>query len=500
MSELALFEVAREALAEAVRIDEVKSIRDRAQQARLYARQAKDRTLLANASTLQLRAERRLGELLTSAKAAGELSRGGRPAHETMETGSEEEPVSAVVTLAEAGIDKKLSASAQRWARLGEAEFETALEDVRQRIVSGGAVAVNPRPRELVNGNRTLMHHRVEPDDSLDYFPTPPWATRALIEHVLKPIGYGIAGNLVWEPACGEGHISAVLMEAGARVIASDIHDYSVEGRAPAGWHAVADFLAPPAPPPGRVQWVITNPPFGDRSLEFALRAIDVAQVGVALFVRQQWLEGVERWERLFSIHPPAIVAQFVERVPLHKGRWEPDGTTMTPYCWLVWLDGRLAPGTQFQWIPPGRREALSRPGDVERFTAHPVLAPHPSSGAARHLLPQGEKEGEGHARADQAAIDANLEEQKCIELPERSALTPADPPRSGSAAREDAGPAASEDLNAVIRAGYARNAPLAEIALATGLSRAAVKHRAGRMGLGDRARQLAAVKRRGRQ
>lgn len=109
-----------------------------------------------------------------------------------------------------------------------------------------------------------------------------------------------------------------------------------------------------------------------------------------------------------------------------------------------------------------------------------------PSSGAARHLLPQGEKE-EG------AAQDT--------EIP---AATPGRGAGAGDAAAALAGEAApppsaspAPDLNAVIRAGYARNAPLAEIAAETGLGRAAIKHRAGRMGLGDRARQRAAVSRR---
>lgn len=30
-----------------------------------------------------------------------------------------------------------------------------------------------------------VMARRVEPADSLDFFPTPPWATRAFCEHVM---------------------------------------------------------------------------------------------------------------------------------------------------------------------------------------------------------------------------------------------------------------------------------------------------------------------------
>ena len=284
--------------------------------------------------------------------------------------------------------ERAVQRDAERGARVAEEVLEAIagtvldtgvfLDELKQLDPDAQMQAVRSR-RDLVNGNRTLMHHRVEPDDSLDYFPTPPWATRALIEHVLNPIGYGLGGDLVWEPACGEGHIAGVLQEYGARVVASDICDYAVDGVAPPGWAGLRDFLADGGDDPAPTlapTWVITNPPFGARSLAFALKALAVARRGVALFVRQQWLEGVDRYEQLFSVRPPSIVAQFVERVPLHKGRWEPDGGTMTPYCWLVWLEGRLASGTVLRWIPPGRREALTRPDDVERFTAHPVRPP----------------------------------------------------------------------------------------------------------------------------
>lgn len=54
--------------------------------------------------------------------------------------------------------------------------------------------------------------------------------------------------------------------------------------------------------------------------------------------------------------------------------------------------------------------------------------------------------------------------------------------------------PVDSDPLNAAIRAGYARNASIAELVAATGLSRDAVMSRAKRMQLGDRDRQRAAV------
>ena len=64
----------------------------------------------------------------------------------------------------------------------------------------------------VAKGSTAVMAQRREPPDALDYFPTPPWATRALFRHVLPALDVdGICS--VWEPACGEGHMAAVIEE-----------------------------------------------------------------------------------------------------------------------------------------------------------------------------------------------------------------------------------------------------------------------------------------------
>lgn len=204
------------------------------------------------------------------------------------------------------------------------------------------------------NRSSAVMQQRSEPHDSLDDFPTPPWATRALCEWLRRnwadePEDW--AGFTVREPAANRGHMVRPLAEYFGTVEASDVHDYG------AGF-PVADYLW--GPPPPMVDWTITNPPF-KLAEQFIARAAETSRHGFAVIVRTAFLEGQARHENLFSKNPPSYVLQFTERVVMHKGRLAPEGSTATAYCWLVWIMGEE--DTRFDWIAPSRRQ-LERPGD----------------------------------------------------------------------------------------------------------------------------------------
>jgi DNA modification methylase len=119
-------------LAVAKTTDEVKDIRDRAEAMRAYARQAKNRQLEVDAAEIRIRAERRLGELITAQKETVGLNKG---ANGSIVTGSVREPVKDIrPTLADAGIGKKLSSRVQKMAAVPEAQFEGLLAEWRSRV------------------------------------------------------------------------------------------------------------------------------------------------------------------------------------------------------------------------------------------------------------------------------------------------------------------------------------------------------------------------------
>jgi N6-adenosine-specific RNA methylase IME4 len=113
------------------RVDEVKDIRDQALAMRLYARQAKNRQLEADAFEIRLRAENRVGEMMAAQRDAVGLNEGskGSPIKGAR--------VSEKPTLSEAGIDKNLANRARKLHALPSAEFERVVSEGREAIQRG---------------------------------------------------------------------------------------------------------------------------------------------------------------------------------------------------------------------------------------------------------------------------------------------------------------------------------------------------------------------------
>jgi hypothetical protein len=146
--------------------------------------------------------------------------------------------------------------------------------------------------------------------------------------------------------------MAKVLKEYFGEVIAADAFHY--------GYGPVRDFLTYPYET-NAVDWVITNPPFR-LAEEFVIRSLRVARCGVAILARTVFLESSGRYEAIFRDTPPSKFAQFVERVPMVRGRLDEKASTATGYAWLVWEKGRRRE-PRLMWVPPCRR-TLERKGD----------------------------------------------------------------------------------------------------------------------------------------
>jgi phage N-6-adenine-methyltransferase len=131
---MARYDAACRAVEAAKSVDEVMEYINESAALRAYAKQAKNKQLELDAWEIRNRAERRLGEMILAQKETVGLSKGGggRDA-----TGARVEPVEAKPTLAEAGIDKKLSASSQKLAAIPHQEYFAKLAARRELFESG---------------------------------------------------------------------------------------------------------------------------------------------------------------------------------------------------------------------------------------------------------------------------------------------------------------------------------------------------------------------------
>jgi hypothetical protein len=147
---LTRYDAARQALAAAHRIDEVKTIHDKALALRVYALQARDRVLVDQATEIRLRAERRAGELLRAMEERGEReTKGG-------DRKSKSHAATLIPRLSDLGINKSQSS---RWQKLAAID-DDAFEDVVDRARQGASAALDraqqrrPKPKSKPKSKR----------------------------------------------------------------------------------------------------------------------------------------------------------------------------------------------------------------------------------------------------------------------------------------------------------------------------------------------------------
>lgn len=164
--------------------------------------------------------------------------------------------------------------------------------------------------------------HVIEDREMHDYYATDPKAVELLLE--LETFN-----KFIWEPACGEGHISKTLEKYGYIVKSTDLYNRNYG-------EANIDFLSYPE------KWngdIITNPPY-KFAKEFVEKSLNSISVGnkIAMFLKLQFLEGKSR-KILFESNPPKIVYVSSSRLACAKnGIFK--GESAVCFCWFIWVKG----------------------------------------------------------------------------------------------------------------------------------------------------------------
>lgn len=181
--------------------------------------------------------------------------------------------------------------------------------------------------------------HTEEERQQDDYYATDPVAIDKLLT-VEKPY------PLIWECACGEGHLSKRLQDFGYIVYSTDLVDrgYSTGEE--------IDFLKATSLPKGfNYCDILTNPPY-KYAKEFVLKALELVKPGkkVFMFLKLTFLEGKARYIELYSKYPPKTVYVFSERVSCIKNGEGEFNHGAVCYAWYVWEKGYTGT-TEIKWI-----------------------------------------------------------------------------------------------------------------------------------------------------
>lgn len=171
-----------------------------------------------------------------------------------------------------------------------------------------------------------------------DYYATEPKATKLLLE--LEEFS-----DIIWEPACGEGHMSEVLKAAGYNVISTDLVDRGY-GTGDVNFLEIEDK--------DLTMDIVTNPPY-KYAKEFVEKAMEIVADGqkVAMFLKLQFLEGKARKE-LFKKYPPVKIYVSSSRLLCAKNgefqKMKDGGGSAVCYCWYIWKKGYTG-STTIEWF-----------------------------------------------------------------------------------------------------------------------------------------------------
>lgn len=159
-----------------------------------------------------------------------------------------------------------------------------------------------------------------------DYYATEPKAMGLLLaEESFAPV--------IWECACGEGHLSKVLEEYGFEVISTDLIYRGYGDPEP------LDFLKDTLE--NFEGDIITNPPY-KYALEFVEQALNSVQLGrkVAMFLKLTFLEGKARKEFFLHNPPKTIYVSSSRLMCAMNGQFEKSSSRAVAYAWFVWKKG----------------------------------------------------------------------------------------------------------------------------------------------------------------
>ena len=194
--------------------------------------------------------------------------------------------------------------------------------------------------------------------DALDYYATP----IEEVVNILENINLSFENSIILEPCCGGGHmikgIKDYLIEENifnTKIIGTDIKDRGyVDNSLILKYEK--DFLndgyVEDLP---KIDYIIMNPPYS--LIEpFTMKSLGIAEKGVLMLCRLQFLEGKSRYENILKETPPSDIWVYVDRISCYKnGNDKEKMASAQAYCWVYFdiekIDKKEEYDTKVHWI-----------------------------------------------------------------------------------------------------------------------------------------------------
>ena len=170
--------------------------------------------------------------------------------------------------------------------------------------------------------------------EALDYYSTP---TEEVI-NILNILNINFNDTTILEPSAGGGHMLQGIKtyiekkKQNPTIIATDIQ-YRGYDKIETG--AKFDFLSDNYPYKDNIDYIIMNPPYSVIE-PFVMHSLGIANKGVLMLGRLQFLEGEKRFENIFKDNPPTDVYIYVDRIACFKnGDVKQKMASAQAYAWF---------------------------------------------------------------------------------------------------------------------------------------------------------------------
>ena len=172
--------------------------------------------------------------------------------------------------------------------------------------------------------------------EALDYYSTP----TEEVTNILNTLNINFIGKTILEPSAGGGHMLQGIKNYladninNATIIATDIQD---RGCNDIETGAAFDFLSDEYPYKDNIDYIIMNPPYSIIE-PFVMRSLGIANKGILMLGRLQFLEGEKRFENILAEYPPTDIYVYVDRIACFKnGDISQKMSSAQAYAWFYW-------------------------------------------------------------------------------------------------------------------------------------------------------------------